>query len=358
MKVLVTGANGQLGNSLRAIIEGRLTDNERPAAEGIYFSQGFAKNQIPSAIANPARKDGHSERSEESVNSFEWVFTDVAELDITDRSAVRAMVQSQGIDVIVNCAGYTNVEGAEDHSDLAEKLNAEAVENLGVAMKEVDGLLVHISTDYVFGGKPLHAPISEEEEPAPQGVYAVTKLHGEEAVRRVGCRHIIIRTAWLYSEYGKNFVKTMLRLTSEKPSLKVVDDQRGTPTYAGDLASVILLLLSRIEGPAAEGIYFSQGFAKSQIPSAIATPTRSDNGVTYHFTDEGECTWYEFAREIALMAGHTDCDIQPCTSDEFPSKVHRPAYSVLDKSRIKQALSIDIPHWKSSLRRCLDAISK
>ena len=331
MKVLVTGANGQLGNSLRAIIE-------RPA------------------IANPARKDCHSERSEESVNSFEWVFTDVAELDITDRSAVRAMVQSQGIDVIVNCAGYTNVEGAEDHYDLAEKLNAEAVENLAVAMKEVDGLLVHISTDYVFGRKPLHAPISEEEEPAPQGVYAVTKLHGEEAVRRVGCRHIIIRTAWLYSEYGKNFVKTMLRLTAEKPSLKVVDDQRGTPTYAGDLASVILLLLSRIEGPAAEGIYFSQGFAKNQIPSAIANPTH--NGVTYHFTDEGECTWYEFAREIALMAGHTDCDIQPCTSDEFPSKVHRPAYSVLDKSRIKQALSIDIPHWKSSLRRCLAAISK
>ncbi len=296
MKVLVTGANGQLGNSLRAI------------------------------IANPARKDCHSERSEESVNSFEWVFTDVAELDITDRSAVRAMVQSQGIDVIVNCAGYTNVEGAEDNYDLAEKLNAEAVENLAVAMKEVDGLLVHISTDYVFGGKPHSAPIPEDEEPAPQGAYALTKLDGEQAIRRIGCRHIIIRTAWLYSEYGKNFVKTMLRLTSEKPSVKVVDDQRGTPTYAGDLAEVIVKLL----GTALEG--------------------------TFNYTNEGECTWYEFAKKIAELAGHVACNIQPCTSGEFPSKVHRPAYSVLDKSKIKSALGMEIPHWTDSLKKCLASL--
>ena len=326
MKVLVTGANGQLGNSLRAIIERLAADSERPTAKENYFSQGFAKNQFSSAIANPARKDCHSERSEESVNSFEWVFTDVAELDITDRSAVRAMVQSQGIDVIVNCAGYTNVEGAEDNYDLAEKLNAEAVENLAVAMKEVDGLLVHISTDYVFGGKPHHSPIPEDEEPAPQGVYAVTKLHGEEAIRRIGCRHIIIRTAWLYSEFGKNFVKTMLRLTSEKPSIQVVNDQRGTPTYAGDLAEVIVKLL----GTTLEG--------------------------TFNFTNEGECTWYEFAKKIAELAGHVACNIQPCTSEEFPSKVHRPAYSVLDKSKIKSALGISIPHWTDSLKKCLGSL--
>ena len=326
MKVLVTGANGQLGNSLRAIIERLAADSERPTAKENYFSQGFAKNQFSSAIANPARKDCHSERSEESVNSFEWVFTDVAELDITDRSAVRAMVQSQGIDVIVNCAGYTNVEGAEDNYDLAEKLNAEAVENLAVAMKEVDGLLVHISTDYVFGGKPHHSPIPEDEEPAPQGVYAVTKLHGEEAIRRIGCRHIIIRTAWLYSEFGKNFVKTMLRLTSEKPSIQVVNDQRGTPTYAGDLAEVIVKLL----GTTLEG--------------------------TFNFTNEGECTWYEFAKKIAELAGHVACNIQPCTSEEFPSKVHRPAYSGLDKSKIKSALGISIPHWTDSLKKCLGSL--
>lgn len=281
MKVLVTGANGQLGCSLK---------------------RSFA-------------------------NAQEVVYTDVEELDITDLAAIRKMVASEGIDTIVNCAGYTNVEAAEDNPDFAEKLNAEAVGNLATAMKEVGGLLVHISTDYVYGGKPLCAPISEDETPAPQGVYAVTKLHGEEAIRRIGCRHIIIRTAWLYSEFGKNFVKTMLRLTAEKPTLKVVNDQRGTPTYAGDLAKVIVKILSK--------------------PSSSCI---------YHYTDEGECTWYEFAKTIAEYAGHTGCDIQPCTSDEFPSKVHRPAYSVLDKGKIKSALGISIPHWTDSLKICLKAL--
>ena len=362
MKVLVTGANGQLGNSLRAIIERPAADSGRPTAKENYFSQGFAKNQFSSAIANPARKDCHSERSEESVNSFEWVFTDVAELDITDRSAVRAMVQSQGIDVIVNCAGYTNVEGAEDNYDLAEKLNAEAVENLAVAMKEVDGLLVHISTDYVYGGKPHHSPISEDEEPAPQGVYAVTKLHGEEAIRRIGCRHIIIRTAWLYSEYGKNFVKTMLRLTSEKPSIQVVNDQHGTPTYAGDLADTIVKMLSLVNNRLVnnrkdieikeEGEVFS--LASALFLASEKTSPSSEH--IFHYTNEGECTWYEFAKTIAEYAGHTGCEIRPCTSDEFPSKVHRPAYSVLDKSKIKSALGISIPHWTDSLKKCLGSL--
>ena len=304
MRVLVTGANGQLGMSLkRSLAEAR--DDKRSLAE--------------------ARDDKTvilSERSE-SKNLF---FTDVEELDITDAAAVEAFVSAHKIDTIVNCAGYTNVEAAEDNFDLAEKLNAGAVENLAVAMKQVGGLLVHISTDYVFGGKPHSAPIPESEEPAPQGVYAVTKLHGEEAIRRIGCRHIILRTAWLYSEYGRNFVKTMLRLTSEKPAIKVVSDQRGTPTYAGDLADVIVRLLrTSLEG-------------------------------TFNFTNEGECTWFDFAKQIAKEAGHTSCDIQPCTSEEFPSKVHRPAYSVLDKGKIKSALGISIPHWTDSLKKCMASL--
>ena len=307
MKVLVTGANGQLGCSLKR-----------------YFAN--------------AQDDSHNDSSVilNEVKNLSVVYTDVEELDITDLAAIRKMVADEGIDVIVNCAGYTNVEGAEDNPDLAEKLNAEAVENLALAMKEVGGLLIHISTDYVYGGKPHHTPIPEDEMPAPQGVYALTKLHGEQAILRTGCRHIIIRTAWLYSEYGKNFVKTMLRLTAEKPSLKVVDDQRGTPTYAGDLAKVIVKVLGKT---AEEGEDFS--LASAHI---------------YHYTNEGECTWYEFARTIAEYAGHTSCDIQPCTSEEFPSKVHRPAYSVLDKSKIKSALGIEIPHWTDSLKICLKAL--
>lgn len=280
MKVLVTGANGQLGRSLR---------------------RSFASAPV--------------------------IYTDVEELDITDLAAIRAMVAREGIDTIVNCAAYTNVDAAEDNPALAEKLNAGAVENLAIAMKEVNGLLVQISTDYVYGGKPHHSPIPEDEEPAPQGVYAVTKLHGEEAIRRIGCRHVIIRTAWLYSEFGKNFVKTMLRLTAEKPSIQVVNDQRGTPTYAGDLADVIVKILNQKE-----------------------------EGEVFHYTNEGECTWYEFAKTIAEYAGHTGCEIRPCTSDEFPSKVHRPAYSVLDKSKIKSALGISIPHWTDSLKKCLGSL--
>ena len=326
MKVLVTGANGQLGRSLQSIISGI----SGPAAE---------ENRFSPAIAMPTRKE-------------DWLFTDVDELDITDLPAIRALVAREGIDTIVNCAGYTNVEGAEDNPELAELLNAKAVENLAVAMKEVNGLLVHISTDYVFGGEELSTPIPETQKPAPQGVYAQTKLHGEEAIQRVGCRHIIFRTAWLYSEYGKNFVKTMLRLTAEKPSLKVVDDQRGTPTYAGDLADVIVRLLSIYDRPAAEENYFSQGFAKNQFSSANAMPTRN----IYNYTNEGECTWYEFACAIAELSGHTACEIRPCTSDEFPSKVHRPAYSVLDKSKIKGTLSISIPHWRASLQKCLERL--
>ena len=279
MKILVTGANGQLGMSLR---------------------RSFAKAQ-----------------------DFQVVYTDVEELDITDLAAVRKMVAQEQVDCIVNCAAYTNVDAAEDNPELAELLNAKAVENLAIAMKEVDGLLLHISTDYVFGEEVVNTPIPETQCPAPLGVYGRTKLQGEEAILRSGVRHIILRTAWLYSEFGKNFVKTMLRLTTEKPSLKVVFDQVGTPTYAGDLASAILRIL---EDPR-EGIY--------------------------HYTNEGVCSWYDFAKAIAACAGHTACDIQPCHSNEFPSKVHRPAYSVLDKSLVKACFGLPIPYWFDSLRLCV-----
>lgn len=279
MKILVTGANGQLGMSLR---------------------RSFAKAQ-----------------------DFQVVYTDVEELDITDLAAVRKMVAQEQVDCIVNCAAYTNVDAAEDNPELAELLNAKAVENLAVAMKEMDGLLLHISTDYVFGEEVVNTPIPETQRPAPLGVYGRTKLQGEEAILRSGVRHIILRTAWLYSEFGKNFVKTMLRLTAEKPSLKVVFDQVGTPTYAGDLASAILRIL---EDPR-EGIY--------------------------HYTNEGICSWYDFAKAIAACAGHTACDIQPCHSNEFPSKVHRPAYSVLDKSLVKACFGLPIPYWLDSLRLCV-----
>ena len=282
MKVLVTGANGQLGRSLR----------DRALGDFLY--------------------------------------TDVEELDITNLEAVRAMVAPEGVEAIVNCAAYTNVEAAEDNESLAERLNAQAVENLAVAMKEVNGLLIHISTDYVFGTEPYNTPCTEQQTGTPTGAYGRTKLHGEQAIQRVGCRSVIIRTAWLYSEYGNNFVKTMLRLTSEKPSLKVVFDQVGTPTYAGDLAEVILRILQKADASASCEIF--------------------------HFSNEGVCSWYDFAKTIAEYAGHTACDIQPCHSDEFPSKVHRPAYSVLDKTKIKQALGITIPYWTESLKKCLKGL--
>lgn len=268
------------------------------------------------------------------------IFTDVVDapdtvlLDITDLAAVRSMVASEGVDVIVNCAGYTNVDAAESHADAAELLNAKAVENLAVAMKEVGGLLVHISTDYVFGSK-YNTPIPEDAVTAPESVYGQSKWHGEEAIRRVGCRSVIIRTAWLYSEFGKNFVKTMLRLTAEKPSLKVVFDQVGTPTYAGDLAEAIVEIA---------------GQAGNDAPRH-ARPDRASQ--TYHFSNEGVTSWYDFAKTIAEYAGHTACDIQPCHSDEFPSPVHRPAYSVLDKTKIKETFGLRIPYWTDSLKKCL-----
>lgn len=275
MKVLVTGAKGQLGRSI--------------------------EDQCPQ----------------------NFIYTDIEELDITDLQAVRALVAQEKIDAIVNCAGYTNVEAAEDNYELAELLNATAVGNLAAAMKEVGGLLVHISTDYVFGKEPYNTPCKEDMKGTPTGVYGLTKLHGEEAVISSGVRHVIIRTSWLYSPYGKNFVKTMLELTSARPVVSVVFDQVGTPTFASDLAAAIIRIL---EAPV-EGIY--------------------------NYSNEGVCSWYDFAKAIAALSGHTACEIRPCHSGEFPSKVHRPAYSVLDKTLVKETFGLKIPYWTDSLKECL-----
>ncbi|MBQ9411040.1 MAG: dTDP-4-dehydrorhamnose reductase [Bacteroidales bacterium] len=299
MKVLVTGGCGQLGMCLRSVI------------------LSGAKN-------------------------LEAVFTDVIDapdtvhLDITDLSAVKSLVEKEKVDVIINCAAYTNVEAAEDNYDLAELLNAKAVENLAVAMRDVDGLLVHISTDYVFGKEPYNTPCKEDQKGTPTGVYGLTKLHGEQAILHSGVRHIIIRTAWLYSEYGKNFLKTMLDLTANRPSLKVVFDQVGTPTYAGDLARAILEIADQVGNDVMPG------------------PDRASQ--IYNYSNEGVCSWYDFARMIAQLSGHTSCDIQPCHSGEFPSKVVRPAYSVLDKTKIKETFGLEIPDWTDSLKACISKI--
>lgn len=283
-RILVTGANGQLGSEMRKL--GAVSPNE-------------------------------------------YIFTDVQELDITNKQAVMSFVEQNGVNIIVNCAAYTNVDRAEDDEATAELINATAVGNLAEAAKAVDGTLFHVSTDYVFGADG-NTPRSEDMPTNPLGVYGRTKLSGEQAIAEVGAKAIIIRTAWLYSEFGNNFLKTMLRLTAEKESLNVVFDQVGTPTYAGDLA---LVIFSIIEGNLYAG-----------------------NEGIYHFSNEGVCSWYDFANEIAIAAGNINCNIQPCHSSEFPSKVTRPPYSVLDKTKIKQTFGVDIPHWRDSMLYCLERL--
>lgn len=264
-----------------------------------------------------------------AVSPNNYIFTDVAELDITDADAVMNAVKVAAIDIIVNCAAYTNVDKAESDEATAELINATAVGNLARAMKEVGGTLFHVSTDYVFGCDG-NTPRTEEMPLNPLGVYGRTKLHGEQAILESGCKALIFRTAWLYSEYGNNFLKTMMRLTSEKEQLNVVFDQVGTPTYAGDLA---LAIFSIIEA----GVY-------------------AGNEGIYHFSNEGVCSWYDFAVEIAAAAGNTSCRINPCHSSEFPSPVTRPPYSVLDKTKIKSTFDIDIPHWRESMEYCIKRI--
>lgn len=264
-----------------------------------------------------------------------YIFTDVVApegvdttlLDITDLEAVRALVKQENINCIINCAAYTNVDKAETDEAFCEKLNAEAPENLAKAMKEVGGLLVHISTDYVFGGDPYNTPCREEQQGTPTGVYGKTKLLGEQKIQATGVDYLIFRTAWLYSEYGKNFCKTMLNLTATKPMLKVVFDQAGTPTYAYDLALAIYTIVSERKYVGNTGIY--------------------------HYSNEGVCSWFDFTKMIAELSGQTGCDIQPCHSNEFPSPVKRPAYSVLDKTKFKETFGLKVPYWVDSLKVCI-----
>ena len=297
MNILVTGANGQLGNEMR--------------------------------IVTKESKD-------------KYIFTDVVEtegqettiLDITSLDAIQKIVSDNDVKVIVNCAAWTNVDGAEDPEKyaLVEKLNATAPENLAIAMKEVGGLLVHISTDYVFGGDPYNTPCKEDQKGTPTGVYGLTKLHGEQNIQNSGVDYLIFRTAWLYSEFGKNFVKTMMNLTSTKPQLKVVFDQVGTPTYAYDLAAAIFDIIENRKFDGKTGIY--------------------------HYSNEGVCSWFDFTKMIAEIAGNKECDIQPCHSDEFPSPVKRPAFSVLDKTKVKETFGIKIPYWTDSLKICMKNLMK
>lgn len=299
MHILVTGANGQLGREMRLTAVG--------TAHNYYFTDIVA--------------DG-----------------DTLQLDITDAAAIRSFVVDNHIDVIVNCAAYTNVDAAESNQPMAMLLNGTAPGYLAQAMAEVNGLFVHISTDYVFGGDPYNTPCKEDQKGTPTGVYGQTKLAGEQAVEASGCKHVIIRTAWLYSEFGRNFCKTMLQLTATRPRLSVVFDQTGTPTYALDLANAIQHILADYE------------------PSATAS-SYGHSGI-YHYSNEGVCSWYDFTQLIARLSGHHSCDIQPCHSDEYPSPVKRPAYSVLDKTKIKDTFGIRIPYWTESLRICLENIKQ
>lgn len=286
MNILVTGANGQLGNEIRL---------------------------LGNASAN------------------KYIFTDVAELDITNKQTVQKFVADKNIAVIINCAAYTAVERAEDESEKADLINHIAVKNLAEVTKTYNAVFIHVSTDYVFGGMG-NLPFLEDDEVNPLGVYGKTKLAGEQTIKESGCKALIFRTAWLYSSFGNNFVKTMIKLTSEKESIKVVYDQVGSPTYAGDLAKLIFDIVETRKYIGNEGIY--------------------------HFTNEGVISWYDFAVEIAKLAGNTKCKINPCRSEEFPTKVKRPAYSVLDKAKIKKTFSTEIPYWKDSLALCMEKIKE
>ncbi len=301
MTILVTGANGQLGNEMRIVAKNSkdryiFTDVVDASEESIAMLRKLAGNDIK---------------------------TDTVHLDITNLDDIRKIVKAESVNAIVNCAAYTNVDAAETNQELAELLNAKAPQNLAVAMKEVGGALIHISTDYVFGKEPYNTPCKEDQKGTPTGVYGLTKLHGEQNIIASGCNYIIIRTAWLYSEFGKNFVRTMLNLTATRPELKVVFDQVGTPTYAGDLAQTIVTIVGKPQ----TGIY--------------------------HYSNEGVCSWFDFTKMIAVYSGQTNCDINPCHSEEFPSPVKRPSFSVLDKTKIKQTFGITVPYWTDTLKKCI-----
>lgn len=279
MNILITGCNGQLGNEMQ------LLENENP--QHTYYN------------------------------------TDVAELDITNQLAIEQFVADHQIDGIVNCAAYTAVDKAEDNEELCTKLNAEAPAYLAHAIGKRGGWMIQISTDYVFDGTN-HTPYTEDEDTCPNSVYGKTKLVGELNVQKLCERSMIIRTAWLYSTFGNNFVKTMIRLGNEKPELGVIFDQIGTPTYARDLAQVIMTAIN-----------------KGIVPGI------------YHFSNEGVISWYDFTKAIHRIAGITTCHVHPLHTSEYPTPAARPHYSVLDKTKIKQTYGIEVPYWEESLRECI-----
>lgn len=284
--ILITGANGQLGREMRNVLTG---------------DQRF--NAVYTDVAG----------------------NDIVMLDITDEAAVEQMVNDRVINVIVNCAAYTAVDAAEDNEPLAERLNADAVGILARVAKRHGARMIHVSTDYVFDGKGC-IPYTEEMSTCPQSAYGRTKLAGErQLLDALGDDAVILRTAWLYSPYGKNFVKTMLALGKDKPALKVVFDQVGSPTCAHDLARAIVIVMSADQW----------------------------HGGIYHFSNEGVISWYDFTKAIHRLAGITGCDVQPCHSDEFPAKAHRPAYSVLDKTKFKTTFGVTVPYWQDSLEETL-----
>lgn len=304
MNILVTGANGQLGNEMRII----------------------AKHSDDNYIFT-------------DVNQVEGVETTY--LDITDMASIRKVVSDNNVNVIVNCAAWTNVDACETDdrlAALAEKLNADAPENLAKAIKEVNGLFVQISTDYVFGKEPYNTPCREDQKGTPTGVYGTTKLHGEQKIMASDVKYVIIRTAWLYSEFGKNFCKTMLNLTATKSEVNVVFDQCGTPTYAYDLAKAIEIIIEDYKKEA-------------------SLPQYSKTGI-YHFSNEGVSSWFDFTKMIAEYSGHNECEIKPCYSVDYPSPVKRPAYSVLDKSKIKNTFGVRVPYWTDSLKLCISNLQK
>lgn len=333
MNILVTGANGQLGNEMRIL--------SKNSADKYVFTDVVDASEESIAMLKKLSGDD--------------IDSNTTHLDITKLDAIREVVKREKIDAIVNCAAYTNVDAAEDNELLAELLNAKAPENLAIVMKEVGGLLIHISTDYVFGGDPYNTPCKEDQKGAPTGVYGLTKLHGEQKIQETGCDYVILRTAWLYSEFGKNFVKTMLNLTATKPQLKVVFDQVGTPTYAYDLAQAIMVI-----------------FEENKKESSTMPPAPFTKNGVYHFSNEGVCSWYDFTKMIqqtAVELGYYEslpkqgdledlCEVLPCHSDEFHSPVKRPAFSVLDKTKVKETFGISIPYWTDSLKTCMKRLLK
>ena len=301
MNILVTGCYGQLGRHIRLLAA---------ASQHRYF------------FTDIMLEDGDS---------------DAAELDITRRDAVMNFVLHNGINCVINCAAYTNVDKAEEEEEVADKVNNQAVGFLADAMKVQGGELVHVSTDYVFGGNSHNKPCGEDAQEGPTGAYGRTKLAGEKAVLASGCHYLLVRTGWLYSEFGKNFLKTMLRVMPTHDEIKVVFDQVGTPTYAGDLARAVFDIVEHEQFRGNDGIY--------------------------HFSNEGVCSWYDFAMAIRRMGWRVygmvamqNCHIQPCHSCDYPSPVVRPPYSVLDKTKIKHTFGVHIPYWEESLERCMSNI--